>query len=210
MISDLACAQLCQACYNTPDSFNRVVYTSDVWAGIKHYDAYTVIAMRGSTTINDWLRDFRGWMVKDPQLGMVEDGFMAGMRDVFAHLVDEIAAPAPKSLCITGHSLGAAEALILGGLITDGGHGAAIDAIVTFGSPRPGGQRLKNILTPIAVRSYRNIMDPVCEVPVRIPELEPYMHPRDLIGIVAAPPPDDPWGPIADHHIELYIKALGG
>lgn len=210
MLNNLDCAKLCQACYDAPDTFDRVVFTSDVWAGIKHYEDCAVVAFRGSTTINDWLRDFRGWMIKDPQLGMVEDGFMAGLRDVLAHLIDEVNQPQPKHLFITGHSLGAAEALLFGALIQALGYGATINSIVVFGSPRPAAAQVKQILDPITIFSYRNGIDPVPEVPVRIPEFEPYVHPRDLIHVNYLPVQDDPWGFMAPHHIDYYIKALGG
>lgn len=210
MLSQLDCAKLCQACYNAPDIFDRVVFTSDVWAGIKHYDDCSAIAFRGSTTLNDWLRDFRGWMINDPQLGMVEDGFMAGLRDVLAHLVDEIEKPEEKNLFITGHSLGAAEALLFGALIQALGYGKTIHSITVFGSPRPAGAKVKEILAPITIFSYRNGTDPVTEVPLRILDLEPYMHPRDLISVNYPAALDDPWGLMAPHHIDYYIGALGG
>lgn len=210
MLSTLDCAKLCQACYNTPGSFDRVVFTSNVWAGIKHYPTCTAIAFRGSTTLNDWFRDFRSWMINDPQLGGVEDGFITGLRDVMAHLIDEVERPTHNSLFITGHSLGAAEALLFGALIQVLGYGSVINSIMAFGSPRPGGAKVKELLASIPVFSYRNGADPVTEVPISIPEFEPYMHPRDLIAINYPVAEGDPWGIMAPHHIDYYVEALGG
>jgi hypothetical protein len=165
-------------------------------------------AFRGSVTFLDWLRDFQGLMILDPQLGGVEEGFMAGMRDVFAHVVDEIKSPNRKALYLTGHSLGAARALLLGGLIAQ--YPDVLHSVVTFGSPRPGGQKLKDILRPVEIASYRNGTDPVPDVPLYIPEFEPYLHPRQMIQLNCPPDADDPWGTVAPHHIQYYVRALEG
>lgn len=210
MLTDLDLATLCWSCYNDTNTFDRIVFTSGVWAGIKHYPDCSAIAFRGSTTIEDWLRDFQGTMVDDPALGRIEQGFLSGMRDVAAHLVDEIPKlPKSKTLYITGHSLGAARAFILAGLICAAGSGLAINSVVTFGPPRPGDARLKHILAPVDIRAYKNGNDPVCDVPVMLP-LFPYIAPRALLPVNVAPAADDPWGLLAHHHIELYIQAMKG
>jgi hypothetical protein len=50
----------------------------------------------------------------------------------------------------------------------------------------------------------------VTDVPVHIPDLAPYVHPRrPLIDVTAAPPAADAWGPFAWHHMALYARALG-
>lgn len=209
MLSDLDLATLCWSCYNDVATFDRVIDINGDFAGIKHYpDNEHVIAFRGSTTVEDWLRDFQGLMIDDPELGGVETGFMRGIRDTLAHCGDEIDGT-PK-LYITGHSLGAARALLFAALTAAQGHSQLIERVVVFGSPRPGGRKVSNWLASTRINSYKNGDDPVCDVPFDIPLIEPYMHPRQLIPVDVPPPEDDSWGPIARHHVELYQAAMKG
>lgn len=207
MFTDLDAATLCWACYSDAAAFDRVIEVSGVWAGIKHYPGYSAIAFRGSTTLEDWLRDFVGIMIYDPEIGGVEAGFMMGMRDVMAHVADEIKQPSPK-IYITGHSLGAARALAFAALVAVQGFSKVIQGVTTFGSPRPGGAKIKSLLANIPVNSYKNGNDPVTDVPFDIEVLAPYLHPRDLIPVNVAPSADDGWGILAHHHAELYLKAM--
>lgn len=208
-LNDLELATLSWSCYFDIATFDRVIALDGDWAGIKHYpDNEHVIAFRGSTTVEDWLRDFQGLMVEDPELGGVETGFMKGIRDVLAYAGDEIeAVPAPK-IYITGHSLGAARALLFAALVCAQGHAQVIQRVTVFGSPRPGGMKVLKLLNNVPINSYKNGDDPVCDVPIEIPLLEPYTHPRQLIVVDVPPSEDDSWGPIARHHSELYVAAM--
>lgn len=207
LLSDFDLATLSWSCYFDTATFDRVVDLNGDFAGIKHYDDCHVIAFRGSTTFEDWFRDFQGLMVTDPSLGGVDMGFMRGIRDVLAHVGDEIGGVAPK-LYITGHSLGAARALLFAALVASQGHGKFIQRATVFGCPRPGGKAVYELLAPIQINSYKNRADPVCDVPFEIPLIEPYRHPRASIPVNVAPEPGDLWGLLADHHSELYIKAM--
>lgn len=208
MLTDLDCATLCWSCYNDVGIFDRVIEFDGVWAGIKHYEDCSAIAFRGSSTLQDWIRDFEGLMVNDPAIGCVEQGFMRGMRDVIAHAADEINTSMPK-IYVTGHSLGAARALIFSGLVAAMGLPKILQRCVTFGSPRPGGAKLKEVLAPVEIHSYKNGDDPVTEVPIAFP-LFPYAHPRDLIMVDVPPAAGDMWGVLARHHSELYVQAMKG
>lgn len=202
--SDLDLAVLCWSCYNATEVFDKIIDIDGVWVGVKNYDDCSVVAFRGSTTILDWLRDFQGFMIDDCELGGVEVGFRSGIRDVLANVAPIIKTP----LYITGHSLGSARALIYAGLVKLSG--VPIEAVVTFGPPRPGGQKLKDILSSVPIRCYKNETDPVTDVPFDIPIIEPYLQPRDLIQVNVAPESNDPWFDIAPHHIELYVHAMKG
>lgn len=202
--TDLDLAVLCWSCYYATDVFDKIIDVDGVWVGVKNYDDCSVIAFRGSTTILDWLRDFQGFMIDDYDLGSIEVGFRSGIRDVFSNIDPMVKNP----LYITGHSLGAARALVYAGLTKL--KNEKIEAVVTFGSPRPGGQKLKDILASVPIRSYKNENDIVTDVPFAIPIIEPYLHPRDLISVNVAPEPNDLWGPVAVHRSELYIQAMKG
>lgn len=202
-LSDLDCANLCAACYNATEIFDRVIDIAGVWAGVKHYEDCSAVAFRGSTTINDWLHDFQGNLYSDAALGGVEEGFLLGIRDAKAHL--DLVIPFGKPLYITGHSLGAAHALIFAAFWQLSQRVTV--AVVTFGSPRPGTDQLKRILAPVGIRSYKNGNDPVTGVPLSLFGI-PYCHPRDLIDVDVPPPSDDPWGMLARHHIQFYQEAM--
>lgn len=204
MLTDLDLVNLCVACYEEPAAFDAIIDQDGVWVGVKHYEDCSVIAFRGSTTFLDWVRDFEASMVPDPTLGWVEMGFLRGMRDIKAH-VDTIV-PYNKPMYITGHSLGAARALLFAALCNAAEE--EIAAVVTFGSPRPGGQKLKNILALVPVRSYKNGDDPVTDVPLDIPLIDGYIHPHDLIAVDVPANPGDTWGLLSRHHSQLYQQAM--
>lgn len=206
MITDLDCANYCSACYSAPAQFDAIFSgesTENVWVGIKYLPDCCVIAFRGSVCFLDWQRDFSSIMISDPDIGGVEQGFMQGMREVFDVLKPILLSN--KNIIVTGHSLGAARALIFAGLMNV--YGLKPVKVVTFGSPRPGAERLKFILSGTTVISYRNRHDPVTNVPIDIPGM-PYVHPSDLIQVDMPPRLPDIWGLLADHHISLYTDAM--
>ena len=122
--------------------------------------------------------------------------------------VSAVAGAAQRPVIVTGHSLGAARACLYAGLACVAGNAPA--ALVLFGSPKPGFQRLAGILSPVPVRSYRNgdgfRHDLVTDLPFRI-AVESYCHVSPMTPVRADPPPDDPWGPFAWHHMALYVSA---
>lgn len=206
MVTDLELAQVCWDLYFEPNKLDHVVDTDGVTVGISHKDEHSIICFRGSTTLLDWMRDFQAQMVFDADLGGVELGFMQGLRKIAGERPGGAIPASP--IYITGHSLGAARALIFAAL--EKLKGLPIAGVTVFGPPRPGAAKLKEILAPVPVRMYRNRLDPVCEVPFDIPLIDPYVHVSDLISVDAAPAPEDPWGFVADHHMELYLEALKG
>ena len=157
-----------------------------------------VIAIPGTKhEIGEWLRDFDAWPVWDRQLGICHRGFRDGARQLWRS--SPLASMDFGGAIIAGHSLGGALALLLAGILIAERTPPA--AVVTFGAPRCGSWKLRRLLSPIAVRSYRNGDDPVPEVPW-LPGI--YVHPRPQIEI-GTPAPD----PIADHHIGAYEMAVG-
>jgi hypothetical protein len=175
-----------------------------------------VIVFRGSTTLQDWLRDAEAVAnpVESAGLGPVHPGFNAGLTAVWQELMARRAAGqlSPR-VVVTGHSLGAARATLMTGYLVQGG--AAPIARYVFGEPRPGFARLAEIIKDVPAFSYRNgdnAEDPsgfdlVTSVPFRFfPEL--YVHPSPLIDVRADPPATDEWGVFRWHHIQLYCDAL--
>lgn len=194
MIPDLQAAKLCQAIY-APSSgeFDHILEVAGVLGGIKYIGGDTVVAMRGSTTAQDWLRDLKFWPEHDAQLGFIVDGFSDGIAAFIAALKPLI----KGNLVLCGHSLGAAHACIIAALIPS-------VQLVLFGCPRPGFRKLKNLVLAAGthVTSYRNRNDPVCEVPWLMGLYRHIVEPEIVLSHTI---PDDIFD---DHQIALYVEAL--
>lgn len=205
-MNDLDAALLCYSSYFLPGYFDTVFQgdtDDEIWCGIKHFSrSECVITFRGSDSLTDWIRDFQANMLTDPDLGDVESGFFIGVRDLFPKIQKEIAGT--THISIVGHSLGAARALQVAGLFVISG---LMPEVITFGSPRPGGAKLKEVLSKISIRSYRNAFDPITNVPLTLSH-DPYVHPSDLISIDAQPIACDPLLEFRDHHIQYYVNAM--
>jgi hypothetical protein len=216
-ITDKDVADLCVAIYANPgssavtwDRFDDGKDSDQICWGVKVIEGCDVLVFRGSVTFEDWRRDFDPWA--DPfghsQIGPVHPGFLLGLGQV----LDEYREKASGKLLVAGHSLGAGRASILCGLAIVAGI-VPVGRIV-FGEPRPGFQKLADLLASIKEsRSYRNGKfgtfehDFVTDVPYRIGLLQ-YVHPTPLIDVSALPPPDDQWGIFAYHHMQLYAQAI--
>ena len=179
-------------------------YTSATWFAGELSALYTladgrrVIAIPGTKReIGEWLRDFAAWPTWDGTLGICHAGFCGGAWELYRRA--PMVSANFSGAIIAGHSLGGALALLLAGILVAERTPPA--AVVTFGAPRCGSWKLRRLLSPIAVRSYRNGDDPVPDVPW-LPGV--YLHPRRQIEI-GTPAVD----PIADHHIGAYEMAVG-
>lgn len=178
--------------------------------GLMRCAGVDVIALRGSLTLRDWLRDLD--LFADPlfggALGPVHPGFLCGMRETWATIRPLLEQPA----IVTGHSLGAARASILTALMTLDGFRPL--RRVVFGEPRPGFAKLASIVGA-AGRSYCNSddaernRDPVCDLPFSFPP-EEYVHATPLSFVSAPPTPAiaAALGPFALHDMSLYVQAL--
>lgn len=208
-VTDLDIVDLVQLSYR-PDSkwdFRFAGPTDDdLTVCVERLGDIYVVVFPGTTDVQGWLRDFEAFpaTVHDhPQLGPIHAGFWAGMEQVWGLLDIRLDG---KPTVVTGHSLGAARASLFTGLLTAAGRLPL--ATIMFGEPRAGMAPLATLLEPVTIRSYRNGDDPVTEVPFNLPGF-PYQHPRPLIPLDAKPIALDPWGPLADHHIELYAGGVG-
>ncbi|MFZ0271014.1 MAG: hypothetical protein WAL34_04105 [Acidobacteriaceae bacterium] len=201
MRTDSEYAVLCAAIYNPQSKWDKI-WTGNgngIFAGVFG----NTVVFRGSDCPLDWLRDFDATLYDHPELGPVHCGMMEGLDDFFA----ETAKLLGSSPDICGHSLGAAHAWLFAGLLARAGNNPS--RIAVFGSPRPGCQQLRDILTPISKSSYRNGNDPVTDVPVFLPGF-PYVEPCDFTQLDVPPATHDL---LHDHHIEQYVagvEALAG
>jgi hypothetical protein len=203
IITDAQLAQLCADAYNPQAVWDTVWTADDIHVTHKIIEGTDIIVFRGSVDFVDWLADFDALPHKHPRLGWCHAGFLRYMDLVF----ENIMAVVGKEIIVTGHSLGAARASILAGLLID--HGSALKARVVFGEPRPAFRQLATIIQQSGCesRSYRNGADPVTQVPISFDPLLPYRHPSPLIDINVSPDPGD-LSPLQYHHINLYVKGV--
>lgn len=197
MISDAALAQLCAATYN--DAPTLPVPYSGVDARLVVADGIAVVAFRGSTTAEDWARDFVAFPISSrdhPQLGPCHAGFLDGAQSILGEVEKAIGA---KAFVITGHSLGGALALGTAGLLFCGGRAAA--AVVTFGAPYFGMAKFVAAIASLPIRQYRRGNDPVPTVPFSFPPLFDYRDARDPLIAIGQPQED----PFACHNIDGYV-----
>ncbi len=209
--SDAIIAGLCGLIYQPTaivkgfDHFDAGGDDGVTWA-FKHLDGCDLIVFRGSVTLPDWIADFRAAAVPT-RIGHVHAGFYGGMETVLHDVRPMLSQP----FIIAGHSLGAARADILTGMmVTDG---VPPIARVVFGEPKPGLLDFSERIKDVPGRSYRNgdgtHHDLVTDVPFSFPPLQ-YMHPTPIIPVNCPPRADhfSDWGAFAWHHIELYETAL--
>jgi hypothetical protein len=210
MISDLACVDAVVDLYDLPATpWNDLLLAAaddGVCCALRRIGDDDLVVFRGSTTAEDWMRDFFAIphrFTAHPQLGDVHAGFMVGLDDAFAHLAPRLR----RSVYVAGHSLGAARASLFCGLLCAAGRPPA--ARVVFGEPRSGSGALRTVLRGVPYsRSYRNAGEGRHDLITDAPTDPPFCHPTTLTDVHALPPPDDPWGIFAYHHIQLYQTAL--
>lgn len=216
--SDALVASLCADIYDatalinpTWDHFDLGADDGVCW-GLKKLDGCDVVVFRGSITTQDWLRDL--FVLPLPSLGPlltrighVHAGFFMGMENVWSEVRPLLTQP----VILSGHSLGAARAGILTGLMV--ADGVLPIGRVVFGEPKPGLIDLGELVKGIPARSYRNgdslHHDVVTDVPMTFPPHQ-FVHPTPIVPVCAEPTGDlfSRLGAFAYHHIELYVTAV--
>ena len=211
MLTDRDLANIMVGCY----AYDGVAYPfdilhteNDVYVGIKHFPDVDVVCFRGSVTFEDWVRD--AIAVAPPcehcVLGPIHEGASLGIENVWKFFRPNLR----PGFAVIGHSLGAMRADIFSGFaVVDG---CTPSLYVRWGEPRPGFQKLADILKDVPGRSYRNIgrhgHDYVTDVPFEFGPFQ-YVHPQPLLDVTAEPASDD-HGTFAYHHMPLYRDAMKG
>lgn len=206
--ADLDLARLCASSESDAAGFDFIDAgaKTGVWFGIKYVDGYDIIVFRGSLLFSggkltpDWLRDFNSRMILVDKLGDVHAGFYEQMPEVY-----QLIQPRLRGLpvVITGHSLGAARAIIYSAISP-----IRPVRIVIFGCPRPGTQRLADIFLNDDITSYKNRHDPVTDVPVFVPLEFPYVPATSQYARVDGMVDFNLGPPWADHHADNYVKGI--
>lgn len=164
-----------------------------------------ILAFRGSSTPEDWIRDLDAFPSYELGLGFVQSGFMDGMSAVFDAWRSTYPDVRPW---ITGHSLGGAHAALMTGLLLDD-RAPRPQGLVTFGAPRPGFYKLRRLLRSgdFPMRGYAIAGDPVPDLPPFVARIFPYVHPELPIGLNYVSPDGDT-SPFAAHRVKAYVDAL--
>ena len=201
MIQHQLLAQLSQYIYSVNTSYwDHYLEQDGVVLGVKKSGDADIVVFRGSDNLEDWRRDLDEVPKYHPILGFIHQGFLDGMDKVAQTLIPALG----PSIVVTGHSLGAARAWILSGLLSAACKPAA--QVTVFGSPRPGFKKLREVIMDggSVNTSYRDRLDPVTEVPYLLGE---YVHVVEPIPVDCAPGKIEPFPP-EDHFIQNYVKAL--
>lgn len=168
-------------------------------------DGLNIISVEGTHDPIGWLIDFLAIAAPDqegvnhPTLGFIHAGFYTAAQAVIDRVAD-VASKEPYALA--GHSLGAAMALLLGGLLID--RGVAPTKIGAFAPPRVGQGKFVKIVGTVPVSAYIFGNDIVPDVPFTILPAFPYEQVR-LIQI-GQPRADR----LSCHAIANYVAAVHG
>lgn len=205
MPNDVDLVNLCNDIYNTTEGWDHLDQGKDdfIYWALRKLDGVDVVVFRGSITKMDWFRDLKAAPVKT-DIGEVHDGFHEGMEKMWAELKPMISQP----VMVTGHSLGAARADILCGLMLRDGIKPIRRAV--FGEPKPGMTDFCKKVAAIPGASYciklSNVRyDYVTSVPLTLWPFDLFERPTPLVYVQASSDDQTPFGL---HHIQLYQSAV--
>ena len=185
------------------NAFDKIFYSNKITVGVKACEGGIVFAFAGSEKPTDFVRDLESMQgaCYHSGLGRIVGSFYEKMDDVFTELQPWIKSGKPLYIC--GHSLGAAHAMLLAGLILNAG--GAVATLELFEPPLTGAAFLRDLILHNVgrVRAFKNGISPVTQLPaarnlVQFPLI--YLHES----------PSTPWqlNPLAWHSMELIEKAL--
>ena len=158
---------------------------------------HTILAVEGTKETTDWITNLKFLIKRDD----CHRGFKNNANRTLAQLVVAYEGLNPeRKLVIAGHSLGGATATLIADLLWESGNKNV--ALVTAGSPRPGGRRLKRRLKDLEHHRFVHGNDIVPGTP---PWLAGYVHTHPKVYLKDAD--DTRFDGVADHNIGDYYDA---
>ena len=158
---------------------------------------HTILAVEGTKETTDWITNLKFLIRRDD----CHRGFKNNCNRTLAKLVVDYVGLDPKrKLIITGHSLGGATATLIADLLWESGNKNI--ALVTAGSPRPGGRRLRKRLKDLEHLRFVHGDDIVPGTP---PWIVGYVHTHPVIKLPDAR--DTRFDGVADHNMGSYYDA---
>jgi triacylglycerol lipase len=167
-----------------------------------------IVSIRGTQTIWDWLDDFDAAptpFLPDPGAGLAHMGFQLvylQIRDSIRQLITS-GCPGVRDIWVTGHSLGAAVAVLCAlDVVRNYGLGI-IPQLYTFAGPRPGDAVFQNTFNAAIGNCQRivNFMDVVPQVP--LPPLYEHVGKETLVN-GGFKPLDVTYA----HHLTTYLNGI--
>ena len=160
-------------------------------------EGHTILAVEGTNETTDWVTNLKFLIKRDD----CHRGFKNNANRTLAELVVAYEGLDPKrTLVIAGHSLGGATATLIADLLWESGNTNV--ALVTAGSPRPGGRRLRRRLKDLEHLRFVHGDDIVPDTP---PYLAGYVHTHPVIRLKDEK--DTRFDGVADHNIGDYVIA---
>ena len=160
-------------------------------------DGHTILAVEGTNETSDWVTNLKFLIKRDD----CHRGFKNNANRTLAELVVAYEGLNPeRKLVIAGHSLGGATATCIADLLWESGNKNV--ALVTAGSPRPGGRRLKRRLKDIEHLRFVHGNDIVPGTP---PRLAGFVHTHPRIYLPDAV--ETRFDGVADHNMGDYYDA---
>ena len=160
-------------------------------------EGHTILAVEGTNETTDWVTNLKFLVKRDD----CHRGFKNNANRTLAELVVAYEGLDPKrTLVIAGHSLGGATATLIADLLWESGNTNI--ALVTAGSPRPGGRRLRKRIKDLEHLRFVHGDDIVPGTP---PWLAGYVHTHPVIKLEDEK--DTRFDGVADHNIGAYYEA---
>jgi predicted lipase len=150
---------------NKPANEIKEITKFNVFVRIHKYDDEVFISIRGTDELSDWLNNMRRWKTNFVSNSKVHKGFLEHLNYVYDDIYKEI--KNYKKINIIGHSLGGAVSVLLGTKLCFLDNSINCN-IVTYGSPRVGDRKFKNLCSMLFnLKCYRvyNSYDVVTKVP---------------------------------------------
>ena len=158
---------------------------------------HTILAVEGTNETTDWVTNLKFLIKRDD----CHRGFKNNANRTLAQLVVAYEGLNPeRKLVIAGHSLGGATATLIADLLWESGNKNI--ALVTAGSPRPGGRRLRNRLQGLDHFRFVHGND---IVPATPPWLAGFVHTHPKLQLPDAV--ETRFDGVADHNIGDYVTA---
>lgn len=177
----------------------------------KRDDGLQIIAIEGTHSPIGWALDFIAAATEDQQgmnhatLGFIHAGFYGAALTALTRC-SLVAAAGPYAIC--GHSLGAALALLIGGLLSQdelNGRSLAPVKIGAFAPPKVGGAQFIKAISAIPFCAYRYGNDIVPTVPLTVRPWLPY----EQIPLIELSDTNMPrLGVFQSHHIDNYVAGV--
>ena len=160
-------------------------------------EGHTILAVEGTNETSDWVTNLKFLIKRDD----CHRGFKNNANRTLAELVVAYEGLNPeRKLVIAGHSLGGATATCIADLLWESGNKNI--ALVTAGSPRPGGRRLRRRLKDLEHHRFVHGNDIVPNTP---PWLAGFVHTHPKIYLADAV--ETRFDGVADHNIGDYYDA---